>query len=257
MMWGDLGRLYVMIHKDDLRHRRFDKVWQILQCGRSKHFGIWQTDRSCYHSRMAQASTRERILEQGLALTSRLGLAGVTLGVLADQVGMSKSGLFAHFRSKDELQIGLLQHMAEFAAARVVAPAMRAAGGLPQLKTLVANWFGWTRRAGLPGGCPVAAGLFEFDDIEGPARDKILAMEREWRVLLTGLVRKAVERGHLRRGLDVDQFVWELCGIYLGHHAAYRFLRSADADKRARTAFRALLERAAPVPARKAERKLL
>src|ERR1700686_5369834 len=124
-------------------------------------------------------STRERILHQGLALMSQLGLAGVTLGVLADQVGMSKSGQFAHFRSKEEVQIGLLQYMAEFATARVVAPAMKVEEGLPRLKVLVANWLGWTRRAGLPGGCPVAAGLFEFDAIRGAGRNEILAMERE------------------------------------------------------------------------------
>jgi AcrR family transcriptional regulator len=194
------------------------------------------------------ASTRERILEQGLALMSRSGLSGVTLGVLANQVGMSKSGLFAHFRSKEEVQIGLLQYMAEFATARVVAPAMKVEEGLPRLKALVARWFGWTRRAGLPGGCPVAAGLFEFDDIQGPVRNKILEMESEWRGLLTGLVRQAVGHGHLRRDLDLDQFVWELCGIYLGHHAAYRFLQSANADRRAQTAFQSLLGRAALIP---------
>src|SRR6202043_3191128 len=101
-------------------------------------------------------STRERILEQGLALMSQAGLSGVTLGVLATRVGMSKSGLFAHFRSKEEVQIGLLDYMAEFATEQVVAPAMKVEDGLPRLKTLVAKWFGWTRRAGLPGGCPVA-----------------------------------------------------------------------------------------------------
>ena len=133
--------------------------------------------------RQAAASTRERILEQGLALMTQAGLSGVTLGVLAARVGMSKSGLFAHFRSKEEVQIGLLDYMAEFATAQVVAPAMKIDEGLPRLKMLVAKWFGWTRRAGLPGGCPVAAGLFEFDDIRGPVRNKILAMENEWREL--------------------------------------------------------------------------
>lgn len=182
---------------------------------------------------------------------SRSGLEGVTLGVLADQVGMSKSGLFAHFHSKEEVQIGLLEYMAEFANARVVAPAMKVEEGLPRLKVLVTNWFGWAQRAGLPGGCPVAAGLFEFDDIEGPVRNKIQEMESEWRDLLTKMVKQAVSLGHLRRGLDVDQFVWELSGIYLGHHAAHRFLRSADADRRAQTAFQALLDRAAPVSGEK------
>jgi AcrR family transcriptional regulator len=194
----------------------------------------------------AQTSTRERILRQGLALMSQAGLGGVTLGVLADQVGMSKSGLFAHFRSKEDVQIELLNHMAEFAGARVIQPSMTAAEGLPRLKALVANWFGWAQRAGLPGGCPVAAGLFEYDDIEGPVRDKILQMEGEWRVMVTALVQRAVELGHFRKDLDIDQFVWELSGIYLAHHAAHRFFRSADALTRANVAFDALLERARP-----------
>jgi AcrR family transcriptional regulator len=191
-------------------------------------------------------STRDRILRQGLALMSQSGLGGVTLGVLADQVGMSKSGLFAHFRSKEDVQIELLTHMAEFATEHVMRPSLTAADGLPRLRALVRNWFGWAQRAGLPGGCPVAAGLFEFDDVEGRVRNKILEMEGEWRGTLTGLVQRAVDLGHLRRDLDVDQFVWELCAIYLGHHAAHRFLRAADADRRAQIAFRALIDRAMP-----------
>src|SRR6266481_7229964 len=193
-----------------------------------------------------ETSTRDRILHQGLALMSQSGLGGVTLGVLAEQVGMSKSGLFAHFRSKEDVQIELLSHTAEFANAHVIEPSMKAADGLPRLRALVRNWFGWAQRAGLPGGCPVAAGLFEFDDIEGIVRDKILELESEFRRLLTGVVQSAADLGHLRRNLDVDQFVWELCGIYLGHHAAHRFLRSADADARAQTAFEALIDRTMP-----------
>jgi AcrR family transcriptional regulator len=204
----------------------------------------------------ATSSTRERILHQGLALMSQSGLAGVTLGVLAEQVGMSKSGLFAHFRSKEDVQIELLSHMAEFATTRVVEPSMTADEGLPRLQALVRNWFGWAQRAGLPGGCPVAAGLFEFDDVEGRVRNKILEMEAEWRGLLTELVQRAVELGHFRHDLDVEQFVWELCGIYLGHHAAHRFLRAGDADARAQTAFEALVDRAMlPNSKRRVDRK--
>src|SRR5205823_11770589 len=115
---------------------------------------VHTTDRSCYFSYMGQVavSTRERILEHGLALMSHAGLAGVTLGVLADQVGMSKSGLFAHFRSKEDVQIELLTHMAEFSLVRVVEPSMVTADGLPRLRALVGHWFGWAQRAGLPGG---------------------------------------------------------------------------------------------------------
>jgi AcrR family transcriptional regulator len=185
-------------------------------------------------------------MRQGLALMSQAGLAGVTLGVLAERVGMSKSGLFAHFRSKEDVQIELLTHMAEFATKHILEPSMAVDEGLPRLRALVRNWFGWAQRAGLPGGCPVAAGLFEFDDVEGRVRNKILEMEGVWRGTLTELVQRALALGHLRRDLDVDQFVWELCGIYLGHHAAHRFLRAADADARAQTAFQALIDRAMP-----------
>ena len=182
---------------------------------------------------------------------SRSGLAGVTLGVLADQAGMSKSGLFAHFRSKEDVQIELLTYMAEFVTVHVLEPSMTASEGLPRLRALVGYWFGWAQRAGLPGGCPVAAGLFEFDDIEGRVRNKILELEGEFRRFLTDLVQRAVDLGHLRHDLDIEQFVWELCGIYLAHHAAHRFLRAADAQARADTAFHALVDRAMPSDGRR------
>jgi len=207
-------------------------------------------DRSCYDPVMAKKSqvTYERLLQQGLALMSLEGLEGVTLGRLAERAGMSKSGVFAHFRSKDEVQIGLLDSMGRLAAPVVVEPAMREPEGLPRLEALVRLWLGWTPRAGLPGGCPVAAAMFELDDVEGPVRDKVARMEAEWRGLLCGLVRRAVELGHLRADLDVDQFVWELFGIYLSHHASLRFLRDPGSDARALTAFRALLDRAGRWP---------
>src|SRR5215210_7732103 len=123
------------------------------------------------------STTRERILERGLALMSQAGLGGVTLGVLADQVGMSKSGLFAHFKSKDEVQIELLDYATHYVRVHVIEPAMKEPEGLPRLRALVHNWLGWAPRSGLPGGCPVAAGMFEFDDVESPVRDKIAALE--------------------------------------------------------------------------------
>lgn len=189
-------------------------------------------------------STHQKILREGLALMSASGLSGVTLGVLAERVGLSKGGLSAHFQSKEALQIALLNHTAQVGEEQVKKPSMKAAPGLPRLKALVRNWFGWAQRAGLPGGCPVAAGLFEFDDAEGAVRDKISEMEKEWRGYLKQLVGEAVDEKHLRQNLDVDQFVWELCGIYLSHHAAQRFLRADDADIRAEKAFENLLEHA-------------
>lgn len=198
--------------------------------------------------------TRDKILSNGLALASQAGLEGVTLGVLAKQVGMSKSGLFAHFHSKEDVQIHVLNESLKLGAAHIVEPAMKKPEGLPRLTALVENWLGWAPRSGLPGGCPVAAGLFEYDDIEGPVRDKVKEMEANWRGLLAMHVQRAMELGDLRRDLDVEQFVWELCGIYLSHHVAARFVHAPDADRRAKTAFSELLNRAVPTRARSQRR---
>jgi AcrR family transcriptional regulator len=202
----------------------------------------------------ASNATRQRILDKGLAMASRSGLEAVTLGVLATNVGMSKSGLFAHFHSKEAVQLGLLEHSDRFAIPVVIEPAMKAPEGLPRLKALVKNWFGWAPRAGLPGGCPVAAGLFEYDDVAGPVHDKIKEIEARWRGFLSTVVEQAVQRRHLRRDLDIDQFVWELLGIYLSHHVSARFLKSPDADKQAQTAFAALLARAGAETTNKPQR---
>ena len=192
---------------------------------------------------MGKSPTRQRILDTGLDLMSQVGVSGVTLGVLAADIGLSKSGLFAHFRSKEALQIALLRQTAQAAGAAVVTPAMEAPPGLERLAALVHLWFGWTARAGLRGGCPVAAALFELDDLDGEVRAEVVEMEARWRGLLAQLARDAVTGGELRADLDVDQFVWELCGIYLSHHASSRFLKDRRADQRAEAAFRDLLKR--------------
>lgn len=194
--------------------------------------------------KLLKSMTRDKILASGLDLMSEAGLEGVTLGLLASRVGMSKSGLFAHFGSKEEVQLALLEQTADKAQTQVVGPAMAMPEGLPRLESLFRHWLGWTQGAGLPGGCPVAAGLFEYDDCEGPVRERLLVLEQEWRGLLSDLVTQAVAKGDLRADLDHAQFVWELGGIYLAHHVSLRFMRDAEADSRAMTAFAALLERA-------------
>lgn len=190
--------------------------------------------------------TRDRILSNGLDLASVAGLSGVTLGVLADRVGLSKSGLFAHFRSKQQVQIELLDEMVRLGQVHVVGPAMKVEEGLPRLRALVGRWLGWSGKAGLAGGCPLAAAIFELDDLDGPVRDKVIALEAAWRAVLASLIRAAIERGELRADLDPEQFVWELCGLYLSHHASVRLLADPRADARAAEAFEALIARARP-----------
>lgn len=192
---------------------------------------------------LSSSTRRDRILRQGLDLVTTAGFSGVTIGGLAEQTGMSKSGLFAHFKSKEELQLGLLTEMERVVTEVVLAPAQQAPQGLPRLQVLIEHWFGWTGRAGLSGGCPVAAGLFELDDQPGPVRARLAELEQHWRDLLIGITARAVELGHLRAGLDARQFVWELFGLYLSHHASVRFLHDPQADERARRAITALIQR--------------
>src|SRR5262249_55182791 len=171
--------------------------------------------------------TRARIVAEGVGLLSKSGLAGVTLGVLASQTGMSKSGLFAHFKSKEEVQLQLLDETARIAQARVVQPAMQTPAGLRRLRALFDAWLGWSEKAGLGGGCAVAGGFFELDDApeSDPVRQRLVAMELEFRRLLMALTNEAVAQGELRADLDVPQFVWEVCGLYLNHHVSHRFIR--------------------------------
>ncbi len=191
-------------------------------------------------------STHRRILGRGLEIVSERGLAGVSLGGLAGRAELSKSGLFAHFRSKEELQVELLRAAEEALRREVFAPAMEAPEGLPRLRALVRRWLGWASRSGLPGGCPLYGAAFELDDVEGPVRDYLTESKREWSGMLEGLVRKAVALGHLRGDLDAAQFVWELDGIYLAHHVSQRLVRDPDADARANAAFEALVASSRP-----------
>lgn len=198
---------------------------------------------------MKAGTTRARVIEEGLQRLSEGGLSAVTIGRLADATGMSKSGLFAHFRSREALEIALLDETARMARHHVVEPAMQTPEGLPRLVALVGLWFGWSARAGLRGGCPIAAALFELDDASGDVRDRVTALDAEWRDLLRAQVRQAMDLGHLHATIEADQVVWELGGIYLAHHSSMRFNRDPEADRRAQTALVALLRRSGAEPA--------
>lgn len=192
-------------------------------------------------------STHQRILGRGLEIVSERGLAGVSLGALAARAELSKSGLFAHFRSKEELQVELLRAAEGALGREVVGPAMGTPEGLARLRALVGRWLGWAARSGLPGGCPLYGAAFELDDAEeGPVREYLTRSKGEWGGMLEGLVGEAVALGHLRGDLDVEQFVWQLEGIYLAHHVSQRLMRDPEADARALAAFEALVASSLP-----------
>ena len=182
--------------------------------------------------------TRAAILDRAVAEASRLGLEGLTIGNLARQVGLSKSGLFAHFGSKEDLQLAVLAAGVERFVARVMAPAFRAPRGLPRIEALFEGWLAWARQ--LPGGCLFIALANELDDRPGPLRDRLVSYQRDWIDTVATAARIAVEEGHFRPDLDGEQFAYDFYSIELAYHHFNRLLADPDAERRARTAFHEL-----------------
>ena len=187
--------------------------------------------------------TRAAILDEALRIVSKAGLDGLTIGTLADATGMSKSGLFAHFGSREELLLAVLAHgQAEFAEV-VFQPAMAKARGLPRLRSMFVNWLDWTESAELPGGCPMIGGASEFDDRPGPVRDMLAGGQRTWIETLKRAVRQAVEEGQLGAETDPEQIAFEIFGIALVVHHHRRLLGYKKARERALVALDSLLKR--------------
>lgn len=190
--------------------------------------------------------TREAILDAAWRLATELGLEGVTLGRLAAALDLSKSGLFAHFASKESLQVQILDRAAERYAELVVLPALAEKGGEARLRTLFERWLEWPRRARQPGGCLFVAVAAELDDRPGAPRDRLVALQREWRATLAKVVARAQQLGELRRDLDPEQLAYEIHGVGLVCHETARLLRDPRAVERARAAFERLLADARP-----------
>lgn len=190
--------------------------------------------------------TRAAILEQALAVTSRLGLEGLSIGSLAQDLGMSKSGLFAHFGSKEDLQLRVLDLAVERYVEAVVRPALAQPRGEPRVRGLFDNWLAWAEASYLPGGCVFMATANELDDRPGPLRDRLVGYERQKLEALARAARIAQEEGHFRADLDAEQFAYELFAVMLAYHHFRRLLRAPDARDRARRAFDDLLRGARP-----------
>jgi AcrR family transcriptional regulator len=182
------------------------------------------------------ASTRETVLGHALALASEVGLEGVTIGTLAERAGMSKSGLFAHFTSKEALQVAVLDEASDRFVAHVIAPALRQKRGEPRVRAFLENWHRWANADFMPGGCVFVASIADLDDRPGPVRDRLAAGQRDWLETLTTAVRIAVEEGHFRADLDPGQLAWELLALAYGAHLLGRLLRDRNHDDRLRAA---------------------
>ena len=180
------------------------------------------------------------ILNEAVALASQVGLEGLSIGSLASRLGLSKSGLFAHFGSKEELQAATLKQAHRLFQDVVFAPALVEARGLRRLRALFSNWLAWLERD-LPGGCLMLAAAAEYDDRPGSVRDLLVAGQRELRGAIAKSIRLAIDAGELDTGTDPWQIAFELFGIVLAAHHDRRLLGDARATTRAQEAFERLI----------------
>jgi AcrR family transcriptional regulator len=187
------------------------------------------------------------ILEIGLDIASRLGLEAVTIGSLAKAANMSKSGLFAHFQSKENLQIELLKYAGEMFSRDVVVPALAVPAGIPRIRSLVENWI---RYSGcLTGGCIFVTASTDFKDRPGKVKDFLLKQQDAWIDSLRRIASSAIEAGDFRKDADCDQFAFELYSLLLGFHLYYTLLDSTDTQKRQQAALEQLLRAYQKAPA--------
>jgi AcrR family transcriptional regulator len=199
--------------------------------------------------------TRVAILDEALGIASRLGLEGLTIGSLADATGMSKSGLFAHFGSREDLQLAVLEHAAQRYGERVFVPVLKIERGLPRLRALFERWLDWTHSSGLPGGCIMISAANEYDDRPGPIRDAVIANQHRGTAITEKAVRLAIQEGHLRPDTDPKQIAFEMLGVVLASHNHRRLLGDKEARKRSMTAFEELIARHA-LPRRVSQKDL-
>ena len=177
-----------------------------------------------------------------------MGLEGLSIGAIAGVTEMSKSGVFAHFGSREGLQIAVVREYHARFEEEVFFPALREPRGLPRLRALFERW---VKRVSveIDSGCIYISGAVEFDDRPGPVRDALVAMVRTWQQALERAIHAAVAEGHLRADTDAQQLLFELHGLVLALHHDARFLQSPGAAARARAAFERLMHQYA-VPAR-------
>lgn len=181
-------------------------------------------------------------MTEAARLASTIGLESLSIGTLASNLGLSKSGLFAHFGSKENLQVQIIESATELFTEVVIRPAVREARGEPRVKALFENWLRWASGEFLPGGCIFVTAGVEFDDRPGPVRDALAETQRRWNHTLQKAADLAVEMGHFRPDLDAATFAFAAYGIMLSSQHYHRLLASPDAMDRARAAFEALLK---------------
>jgi len=186
--------------------------------------------------------TRAAILDAALALAAPVGLEGLSIGAIAEVMGMSKSGVFAHFGSREELQIAVVREYHQRFERDVFYPALQQPRGLPRLRALFDLWMRQTALE-IDAGCVYISGAVEFDDRPGPVRDELVQTVKTWQDAIRRAVELAIAEGHLKPSAQSQQIAFEIHGLILALHYDARFLRNPQALNLARQGFEHLLER--------------
>ena len=198
--------------------------------------------RRCAGALQKGQQTKAAIIEAALVLASQFGLEGLSIGALAELTHMSKSGVFAHFGSREELQISVIgEYFARFEQ-EVFHPALREPRGLPRLGAMVSNWMRLVAQ-GSQAGCIFISGAVEFDDRPGPVRDALASSVQTWLQALYRAIEQAKECGQLLKDSDPHQMGFEIHGLILALHYEARFLKNPGSLERANTAFANILAR--------------
>ena len=181
--------------------------------------------------------TLTAILDTAITMAAQDGLESLTIGEVAKRLGLSKSGVFSRVGSREALQMAVIEEYDRRFLQDVFVPAMREPRGLPRLNAIMRLWLQRARDVEIRQGCIYCAGAFEFDDRDGPLRDKLLEGVLGWRNALKRTVIQAIDEGHLRPDIDADQLVFEMDGLFVALMRDARFLRDPRAADRAWAAY--------------------
>ncbi|KAF1043947.1 TetR/AcrR family transcriptional regulator [Xylophilus sp.] len=192
--------------------------------------------------------TKAAIVDAALGLATQIGVEGLSIGALAEVMGMSKSGVFAHFGSREELQISVIREYHARFEDEIFFPALSAPRGLPRLRAMFALWM---QRSSIEidAGCIYISGAVEFDDCPGPVRDALCGSVRTWHAAMKRAIVIAKEEGQLGADLDADQMLFEIHGLILALHYEARFLKTPGSIERATRGFDNILSRYGAAPA--------
>jgi AcrR family transcriptional regulator len=187
--------------------------------------------------------TRRIILDRALAMAGDIGLEAVSIGALAEETGLSKSGLFAHFKSKEALQLGVMQEAITRFTVQVMQPVLATPRGEPRVRKLFEQYIEWICGNDTRRGCLFQKLATEYAGREGAVRERLVQSQKDWREAIVRAVQGAIDEGHFRRDVDPPTFAAELIGTAMVFQTSWRLMREPEALPRAHAIFDALLAR--------------